>query len=344
MPNNSQVKLKNTQVEDHYRILSISNKNKSVTACNESLNSRTSNTNAVYATCKKCLVDSDHFSCVTKMLNDVNAKTKKPNVVPISTKKPKGHANKSIATPHKKKVESKSTTQTPKSYYRMLYEKTSMAWKWLCFVLDCILSWIAFCSVEDLLLRFAKDKLCQTQNCVAFCLQRNPNPFEDGSSQAEMKAEGTTDVTSDGSYCLLMLMLIVTSFLLVVFIPADHICYAGCVFGSSSLFSFRFLLVESFIPAGKVSFLLVVFIPADHICYAGCVFGSSSLFSFRFLLVESFIPADNLIGLYGDEDLTNLVKGDHSMEPTGFKIHRRALLKGKKLHIVGSCWLLRFVL
>nr|GEV64374.1 reverse transcriptase domain-containing protein [Tanacetum cinerariifolium] len=28
--------------------------------------------------------------------------------------------------------------------------------------------------------------------------------------------------------------------------------------------------------------------------------------------------------------------------PTRFKIHRRVLLKGKKLHIVGSCWLLRF--
>nr|GEU61571.1 hypothetical protein [Tanacetum cinerariifolium] len=74
--------------------------------------------------------DSDHFACVTKMLNDVNARTKKPNVVPISTRKPKGHANKSVATPHKKKVALKSTTQKPKSYYRMLYEKTSKAWKW----------------------------------------------------------------------------------------------------------------------------------------------------------------------------------------------------------------------
>nr|GEV21931.1 hypothetical protein [Tanacetum cinerariifolium] len=78
MPNNSQVKLKKTQVEEHPRISSISNKTKSVTACNDSLNSRTSNVNAVCATCKKCLVDSDHFACVTKMLNDVNARTKKP--------------------------------------------------------------------------------------------------------------------------------------------------------------------------------------------------------------------------------------------------------------------------
>nr|GEY03106.1 hypothetical protein [Tanacetum cinerariifolium] len=71
-------------------------------------------------------IDSDHFACVTKMLNDVNARTKKPNVVPISTRKPKGHANKSVATPHKKKVASKSTNQKPQRYFRMLYEKTSL--------------------------------------------------------------------------------------------------------------------------------------------------------------------------------------------------------------------------
>nr|GEZ70976.1 hypothetical protein [Tanacetum cinerariifolium] len=39
------------------------------------------------------------------------------------------------------------------------------------FVLDCDLSWIAFCLVEDFLLRFAKDRFCQTQNIVEFCLQ-----------------------------------------------------------------------------------------------------------------------------------------------------------------------------
>nr|GEU69898.1 hypothetical protein [Tanacetum cinerariifolium] len=79
---------------------------------------------------EKCLVDSNHFACVTKMLNDVNARAKKPNVVPISIRKPKGHVNKSVATPHKKKVASKSTNQKPQSYFRMLYEKTSKTWKW----------------------------------------------------------------------------------------------------------------------------------------------------------------------------------------------------------------------
>nr|GEV54396.1 hypothetical protein [Tanacetum cinerariifolium] len=83
LPNNSQVNDKKTAVEDHHRISSISNKTKSVTACNDSLKSRTSNANVVCATCGKCLIDSDHFACVTKMLNDVNARTKKPKVVPI---------------------------------------------------------------------------------------------------------------------------------------------------------------------------------------------------------------------------------------------------------------------
>nr|GEV82387.1 DNA-directed DNA polymerase [Tanacetum cinerariifolium] len=83
LPNNSQVKPKKTQVEVQPRIPSIYNKMKSVTTCNDNLNSRTSNANAVYASCGKCLVDSNHFACVTKMLNKVNARTKKPNIVQL---------------------------------------------------------------------------------------------------------------------------------------------------------------------------------------------------------------------------------------------------------------------
>nr|GEV64927.1 hypothetical protein [Tanacetum cinerariifolium] len=104
LPNNSQVKAKKTQVEVHPRIPIVSNKMKYVTACKDSLNSRTLNANAVCATCNKCLVDSNHFACVTKMLNDVHARTKKTNAVSISTRKPKSQANKSIATPNKKKI------------------------------------------------------------------------------------------------------------------------------------------------------------------------------------------------------------------------------------------------
>ncbi|GJZ39840.1 retrovirus-related pol polyprotein from transposon TNT 1-94 [Tanacetum coccineum] len=92
----------------------------------------TSDAIAVCATCGKSLVYLEHFACVTKLLNDMNARTKKPNVVPISNRKPKGHANKSVATPPKKTVASESNIQKSKSYYRMLYEKTSKTWK--CFV------------------------------------------------------------------------------------------------------------------------------------------------------------------------------------------------------------------
>ncbi|GJU87902.1 retrovirus-related pol polyprotein from transposon TNT 1-94 [Tanacetum coccineum] len=130
VPNNSHVKNKKTKVEDHHRISSISNKTKSVTASTNSLKSRTLNVNVVCATCGKCVFNSNHDACVSKYLNDVNARTKKPKVVPISTRKPKSQANKSVATPHKKTVASESTTQKSKSYYRMLYEKTSKAWKW----------------------------------------------------------------------------------------------------------------------------------------------------------------------------------------------------------------------
>nr|GEX86884.1 reverse transcriptase domain-containing protein [Tanacetum cinerariifolium] len=129
LPNNSQVKVKKTQVEVHPRIPSVSNKIKSVIACKDSLNSRPLNANAVCATCNKCLVDSKHFACVTKLLNDVHARTKKPTVVPISTRKPKSQANKSVVTTHTKKVSSKSTNQKPQSYFRVLYENTNKACK-----------------------------------------------------------------------------------------------------------------------------------------------------------------------------------------------------------------------
>ncbi|GJW63887.1 hypothetical protein Tco_0115771 [Tanacetum coccineum] len=126
----SQVKFKKTKVEDHHRISSISNQTKSVTTCNDSLKSRTSNVNVVCATCGKYVFNSNHDAYVSKYLNDVNARTKKPNVVPISTRKLKIQANKSVVTPRKKIVASESTDQISKSYYRMLYEKISKAWKW----------------------------------------------------------------------------------------------------------------------------------------------------------------------------------------------------------------------
>ncbi|GJW74991.1 hypothetical protein Tco_0134361 [Tanacetum coccineum] len=109
MHNNSQVKFKKTEVEDHHRISSVSNKTKFVTACNDSLKSRMSNVNVVCITCGKYVFNSNHDACASKFINDVNAKTKKPKVVSISTRKPNSQANKSVATSHKKIVASDPT-------------------------------------------------------------------------------------------------------------------------------------------------------------------------------------------------------------------------------------------
>ncbi|GJU56139.1 retrovirus-related pol polyprotein from transposon TNT 1-94 [Tanacetum coccineum] len=104
MANNSQVKFKKMEVEEHPRISSISKKTKSVTACNDSLNSRMSNVNVVCADCGKYVFNSNHDACFSKYLNDMNSRTKKPNVVPISARKPKKKANKSVAKSHKKTI------------------------------------------------------------------------------------------------------------------------------------------------------------------------------------------------------------------------------------------------
>nr|GEV93994.1 hypothetical protein [Tanacetum cinerariifolium] len=148
VPNKSQVKLKKTQVEDHPRIPSISNKIKFVTTCNDNLNSKTSIANAVCATCGKCLVDSDYFGCVTKMLNDVNARTKKPKVVPISTRKPK-----------------ESTSSTPLCL--MAKASPTQAWLWHRRLSHLNFDYINLLSKKDVViglpkLKFIKDQLCSS--------------------------------------------------------------------------------------------------------------------------------------------------------------------------------------
>ncbi|GJW14181.1 retrovirus-related pol polyprotein from transposon TNT 1-94 [Tanacetum coccineum] len=130
VPNNSQVKFNHKEVEEYHRISSISRKTKSVITCNDSLKSKTLNVNAVFAECGKCVFNSNHDACVSRYLNDMNARTKKPKVVPISASKPKRKANKSVATPHKKTVASDTTIQKSKSYYKELYENTNQEWKW----------------------------------------------------------------------------------------------------------------------------------------------------------------------------------------------------------------------
>ncbi|GJR26892.1 hypothetical protein Tco_1103124 [Tanacetum coccineum] len=74
VPNISRVKFTKKEVEDQHRISSISKKTKSVTACNDSSNSRTSNANAVCAECGKCVFNSNHDACVSRYLKDVNAR------------------------------------------------------------------------------------------------------------------------------------------------------------------------------------------------------------------------------------------------------------------------------
>ncbi|GKB06284.1 hypothetical protein Tco_0834517 [Tanacetum coccineum] len=127
VPNNSQVKFNHKEVEEHHRNSSISRKTKSVTTCNDSSKSRTLNVNAI---CAECVFNSNHDACVSRYLNNVNARTKKPKVVPNSASKPKRKANKSVATLHKKTVASDTTIQKSKSYYKELYENTNQEWKW----------------------------------------------------------------------------------------------------------------------------------------------------------------------------------------------------------------------
>ncbi|GJT78143.1 retrovirus-related pol polyprotein from transposon TNT 1-94 [Tanacetum coccineum] len=61
-----------------------------------------------------------HMSKSSGVIHNVNARTKKPCIVPISASKPKRKANKSVATPHKKTVASDTTIQKSKSYYKKL--------------------------------------------------------------------------------------------------------------------------------------------------------------------------------------------------------------------------------
>ncbi|GKA14705.1 hypothetical protein Tco_0694351 [Tanacetum coccineum] len=84
--------LKKKGLEDHHRISSFSNKTKSLTACNDSLNAKTSNFKVVCVTCGKCVFNSNHDDYVSKFINDVNARTKTPHGVPVIIRKPTSKA------------------------------------------------------------------------------------------------------------------------------------------------------------------------------------------------------------------------------------------------------------
>ncbi|GJZ67976.1 hypothetical protein Tco_0631216 [Tanacetum coccineum] len=128
MPNNSQ--RKKQEVEDHHRNFKFSNNKTSVNTCNDSLNAKTSNLNFVCVTCGKCVLNDNHDMFVLHYINGVNSRTKKPIVVPISTREPKRTVNQSFATPFKRTVASESTNQKPRSTVRKLYEHVSMTCSW----------------------------------------------------------------------------------------------------------------------------------------------------------------------------------------------------------------------
>ncbi|GJV31075.1 retrovirus-related pol polyprotein from transposon TNT 1-94 [Tanacetum coccineum] len=94
MPNNSQGKKQ--EVEYHRRNFKFSNNKTSITACNDSLNAKTSN----------------------------------PIAVPISTKEPKRNVDQSVVTSHKKTVATESTVKKPRIIIRKLYEHVSKTCSW----------------------------------------------------------------------------------------------------------------------------------------------------------------------------------------------------------------------
>ncbi|GJR27338.1 retrovirus-related pol polyprotein from transposon TNT 1-94 [Tanacetum coccineum] len=128
MSNNSQGKKQ--EVEDHRRNFKFSNNKTSVTACNDSLNAKTSNVNFVCVTCGKCVLNDNHDLCVLHYINGVNSRTRQPMVVPISTREPKHNVNQSVATSSKKTVATDSTVKKSRNITRKLYEQVSKTCSW----------------------------------------------------------------------------------------------------------------------------------------------------------------------------------------------------------------------
>ncbi|GJT47139.1 retrovirus-related pol polyprotein from transposon TNT 1-94 [Tanacetum coccineum] len=113
MHNNSEGKKQ--QVEDHRWNFKFSNNKTSVTACNDSLNAKTSNVNFFCVTCGKCVLNDNHDMCVLYYINGVNSRTKIPMAVPISTKEPKRIVNQYATTPLKRIITPPGYKWKPKS-------------------------------------------------------------------------------------------------------------------------------------------------------------------------------------------------------------------------------------
>ncbi|GJX91124.1 retrovirus-related pol polyprotein from transposon TNT 1-94 [Tanacetum coccineum] len=128
IPNNSQGKKQ--EVKDHYRNFKYSNNKTSVTACNDSLNAKTSNVNFVCVTCGKCMLNDNHDMCVLHYINGVNSRTRQPIDVLISTREPKQTVNQSVATSYMKIVAIDSTVKKSRNIIRKIYEQVSKTCSW----------------------------------------------------------------------------------------------------------------------------------------------------------------------------------------------------------------------
>nr|GEW35212.1 hypothetical protein [Tanacetum cinerariifolium] len=128
MLNNSQGKKQ--EVEEHRRNVKFSKNKTSVTACNDSLNAKTSNVNFVCAICGKCVLNEKHDMCVLKSRNGVNSRTKMPIPVPVSTREPKRTVKQSVAKPIRKTVASESTNPKLRHTNTKLYENVSKTCNW----------------------------------------------------------------------------------------------------------------------------------------------------------------------------------------------------------------------
>nr|GEX41830.1 uncharacterized mitochondrial protein AtMg00810-like [Tanacetum cinerariifolium]GEX49982.1 uncharacterized mitochondrial protein AtMg00810-like [Tanacetum cinerariifolium] len=126
--NNSQGKKQ--VVEDHHKNVKFFKNKMSVTACNDSLNVKTSNVNIVCVTCGKCVLNEKHDMCVLHSRNGVNSRTKIPMAVPISTREPKRTVNKSVAKPLRRTVASEFTNQKPRHTTRKQYKHVSKVCSW----------------------------------------------------------------------------------------------------------------------------------------------------------------------------------------------------------------------
>nr|GEV05138.1 copia protein [Tanacetum cinerariifolium] len=128
MLNNSQGKKQ--EVEDNRRNVKFSKNKTYVTACNDSLNGKTSNVNFVCATCGKCVLNEKHDICVLNSRNGVNSKTKMPVAMPVSSREPKRIIKLPVAKPLRKTVASESSNQKPRHTTRKLYEQVTKTCSW----------------------------------------------------------------------------------------------------------------------------------------------------------------------------------------------------------------------